>query len=60
MLTQIAGVDELEFEIEIALEEQRGIMPLPFPKMDSMLLKRLIHCFLAFHSLSLSFILYFQ
>ena len=35
MLNQISGVDEVEFEIEIALEEQRGIQPLPFPKMDS-------------------------
>eukprot|EP00116_Pleurobrachia_bachei_P004690 sb/3464952/ len=34
MLGEIACVDEIEFEIEMALNEQRGILPLPFPKMD--------------------------
>lgn len=34
MLGQISSVEEVEFEIEVALEEQRGIQPLPFPKMD--------------------------
>ena len=37
MLIQISAVEEVEFEIEVALEEQRGIQPLPFPKMDSKL-----------------------
>lgn len=36
----IANVDDIKFDIEIALEEQRGLQPLPFPGMDSK------HCFL--------------
>ena len=35
MLNLINNVDDVEFDIELALEEQRGIQPLPFPKMDS-------------------------
>jgi len=34
MLDLISSVDDLEFEMEVALEEQRGIQPLPFPNMD--------------------------
>ena len=34
MLRQIGNVVEVEFDIEVALDEQRGIQPLPFPKMD--------------------------
>jgi len=30
----IANVDDIKFDIEIALEEQRGLQPLPFPGMD--------------------------
>lgn len=31
----IANIDDIRFDIEIALEEQLGIQPLPFPGMDS-------------------------
>jgi len=31
----IANVDNIRFDIEVALEEQVGIQPLPFPGMDS-------------------------
>lgn len=34
MLSLINNVEDVEFDIELALEEQRGIQPLPFPKMD--------------------------
>jgi cleavage and polyadenylation specificity factor subunit 4 len=30
----IANIDDIRFEIEVALEEQIGIQPLPFPGMD--------------------------
>lgn len=51
MLGQIASVSEVEFDIEVALEEQRGIQPLPFPKMDStyhylLLYKQLYYSFI--------------
>ena len=32
----IANIDDIRFDIEVALEEQLGIQPLPFPGMDSM------------------------
>lgn len=32
----IANVEHFKFDIEIALEEQYGALPLPFPGMDSM------------------------
>ena len=32
----IANVDNIRFDIEVALEMQIGIQPLPFPGMDSM------------------------
>ena len=35
MLGLISSVEDVDFDIEMALEEQRGIQPLPFPKMDS-------------------------
>ena len=35
MFDLISAVDDMEFEMEVALEEQRGIQPLPFPNMDS-------------------------
>lgn len=31
----VAGVENMKFNIEIALEEQHGALPLPFPGMDS-------------------------
>lgn len=31
----IANVDDIRFDIEVALEEQLGLQPLPFPGMDS-------------------------
>lgn len=31
----IANVEHFKFDIEIALEEQYGALPLPFPGMDS-------------------------
>ena len=37
----IANVDDIRFDIEVALEEQLGLQPLPFPGMDSKLV-----CFL--------------
>ena len=32
----MANVDQMRFDIEIALEEQYGALPLPFAGMDSM------------------------
>lgn len=32
----IASVDHIKFDIEVALDEQYGALPLPFPGMDSM------------------------
>lgn len=31
----VANVDHIKFDVEIALEEQYGALPLPFPGMDS-------------------------
>ena len=31
----IAGVDDIKFDMEVCLEQQLGIQPLPFPGMDS-------------------------
>ena len=31
----IANVDDFQFDVEIALSQQKGIQPLPFPGMDS-------------------------
>lgn len=31
----IASVDHIKFDIEVALDEQYGALPLPFPGMDS-------------------------
>lgn len=31
----IANVDHLKFDLEIAVEQQLGAQPLPFPGMDS-------------------------
>lgn len=31
----VAGVDSITFDIETALEQQFGALPLPFPGMDS-------------------------
>lgn len=33
----IASVDHIKFDIEVALDEQYGALPLPFPGMDSTL-----------------------
>jgi hypothetical protein len=33
----VANVDNMKFDIEIALEEQYGALPLPFAGMDSKL-----------------------
>lgn len=35
----IATVDHIKFDIEVALDEQYGALPLPFPGMDSKFLK---------------------
>lgn len=32
----IANVEHFKFDIEVALDEQYGALPLPFPGMDSM------------------------
>lgn len=34
----VANVDNMKFDIEVALEEQYGALPLPFAGMDSKLL----------------------
>lgn len=31
----IANVDGIKFDIEVAMEQQLGVQPLPFPGMDS-------------------------
>lgn len=31
----VASVDNIKFDIDYALEEQYGALPLPFPGMDS-------------------------
>lgn len=31
----VANVEHLKFDLEVALEEQYGALPLPFPGMDS-------------------------
>lgn len=31
----VANVEHIKFDIEIALDEQFGALPLPFPGMDS-------------------------
>lgn len=31
----VANVENLKFDIEVALEQQHGSLPLPFPGMDS-------------------------
>lgn len=31
----VANVDHIKFDIDYALEEQYGALPLPFPGMDS-------------------------
>ena len=31
----VANVDNVKFDIEVALEQQLGAQPLPFPGMDS-------------------------
>lgn len=33
----VANVDHIKFDIDFALEEQYGALPLPFPGMDSKL-----------------------
>lgn len=33
----VANVDHIKFDIDYALEEQYGALPLPFPGMDSKL-----------------------
>lgn len=35
LLDLVANVDHIIFDVERALEEQRGAQPLPFPGMDS-------------------------
>lgn len=32
----VADVENIRFDIEVALDEQYGALPLPFPGMDSM------------------------
>lgn len=31
----VANVDDVKFDIEVALDQQYGALPLPFPGMDS-------------------------
>lgn len=38
----IACVDHIKFDLEIAVEQQLGAQPLPFPGMDSKLIGALI------------------
>lgn len=46
----IANVDNIRFDIEVALEMQIGIQPLPFPGMDSMYFFKDYFCtFFNFH-----------
>lgn len=39
----VANVEHIKFDVEIALEEQFGALPLPFPGMDS---KTQLFCFI--------------
>lgn len=39
----IACVDHIKFDLEIAVEQQLGAQPLPFPGMDSKLIGALIN-----------------
>lgn len=39
----ISCVDHIKFDLEIAVEQQLGAQPLPFPGMDSKLTGALIH-----------------
>ena len=36
----IASVDHIKFDLEIAVEQQLGAQPLPFPGMDSKLTEK--------------------
>lgn len=47
----VGSVDNIKFDIEIALEEQHGSEPLPFPGMDSELLE---YCVITVVRLSIS------
>ncbi len=38
----VASLDDIKFDIEKALEEQHGALPLPFPGMDSKLYFRVV------------------
>lgn len=31
----VAGIDDIKFNVEVALDEQHGALPLPFSGMDS-------------------------
>lgn len=45
----VAPVDNIVFDIEIALNNQLGAQPLPFPGMDSEFLLKNIVCALILH-----------
>ena len=38
----VANVENIKFDIEIALEQQHGALPLPFPGMDSKFSRKLL------------------
>lgn len=55
----IANVDHIKFDLEIAVEQQLGAQPLPFPGMDSKLIRvyRLIYFFKC--SITIVFLIYY-
>ena len=38
----VASVEHIQFDIEIELDQQYGALPLPFPGMDSKLIKNIV------------------
>lgn len=55
----IANVDHLKFDLEIAVEQQLGAQPLPFPGMDSKLIGALKNLFYIFNVLFLIILFFF-
>lgn len=53
----IANVDHLKFDLEIAVEQQLGAQPLPFPGMDSKLIGALKN--ICFTFLNVLFLIYY-
>lgn len=54
----IANVDNMRFDIEVALEMQLGIQPLPFPGMDSKFSVPMLKWSLLLHSCEALFLKY--